>query len=122
MCCTSLWIHGWCSNDRRDPSTGENYFYGEYLINAQGEDVVAGIRPPQSLTKQGREKEGSDLPSMEESMPGVFKKLGDLRLKLEKHFRDIQDIEFTVQKGELYMLQTRNGKRTALRAASTIRS
>jgi pyruvate,orthophosphate dikinase len=97
----------------RDPSTGENYFYGEYLINAQGEDVVAGIRTPQSLTKFGREKEGSDLPSMEESMPAVFKKLGDLRLKLEKHFRDIQDIEFTVQKGELYMLQTRNGKRTA---------
>ena len=100
----------------RDPSNGENYFYGEYLINAQGEDVVAGIRTPQSLTRLGREKEGSDLPSMEESMPGVFKKLGDLRLKLEKHFRDIQDIEFTVQKGELYMLQTRNGKRTAAAA------
>ncbi len=100
----------------RDPSTGENYFYGEYLINAQGEDVVAGIRTPQSLTKQGREKEGSDLPSMEESMPGVFKKLAFLREKLEKHFRDIQDIEFTVQKGELYMLQTRNGKRTAAAA------
>ena len=97
----------------RDPSTGDNYFYGEYLINAQGEDVVAGIRTPQSLTKFGREKEGSDLPSMEESMPGVFKKLEALREKLEKHFRDIQDIEFTVQKGELYMLQTRNGKRTA---------
>ncbi|MGB4058254.1 MAG: pyruvate, phosphate dikinase [Alphaproteobacteria bacterium] len=100
----------------RDPSTGENYFYGEYLINAQGEDVVAGIRTPQSLTKYGREKEGSNLPSMEESMPGVFKKLGDLRIKLETHFRDIQDIEFTVQTGELYMLQTRNGKRTAAAA------
>ncbi len=100
----------------RDPSTGDNYFYGEYLINAQGEDVVAGIRTPQSLTKFGREKEGSDLPSMEESMPGVFKKLAALREKLEKHFRDIQDIEFTVQKGELYMLQTRNGKRTAAAA------
>jgi pyruvate,orthophosphate dikinase len=97
----------------RDPSTGENYFYGEYLINAQGEDVVAGIRTPQSLTKKGREMEGSKLPSMEESMPAVFKKLDDLRIKLEKYFRDIQDIEFTVQKGELYMLQTRNGKRTA---------
>jgi pyruvate,orthophosphate dikinase len=96
----------------RDPSTGDNYFYGEYLINAQGEDVVAGIRTPQSLTKFGRGKEGSDLPSMEESMPGVFQKLAALREKLEKHFRDIQDIEFTVQKGELYMLQTRNGKRT----------
>ncbi len=97
----------------RDPSTGENYFYGEYLINAQGEDVVAGIRTPQSLTKFGREKEGSKLPSMEESMPAVFKKLELLREKLETHFRDIQDIEFTVQKGDLYMLQTRNGKRTA---------
>ncbi len=97
----------------RDPSTGENYFYGEYLINAQGEDVVAGIRTPQSLTKYGREKENSKLPSMEESMPEVFAKLEKLRNKLETHFRDIQDIEFTVQKGELYMLQTRNGKRTA---------
>jgi pyruvate,orthophosphate dikinase len=97
----------------RDPSTGENYFYGEYLINAQGEDVVAGIRTPQSLTKYGRELEGSDLPSMEESMPDVFKQLDALRTKLEKHFRDIQDIEFTVQTGNLYLLQTRNGKRTA---------
>ncbi|MGB0718873.1 MAG: pyruvate, phosphate dikinase [Bdellovibrionales bacterium] len=97
----------------RDPSTGENYFYGEYLINAQGEDVVAGIRTPQSLTKLGREREGSDLPSMEESMPEVFAQLDDVRLKLETHFRDIQDLEFTVQKGNLFMLQTRAGKRTA---------
>lgn len=97
----------------RDPSTGENYFYGEYLVNAQGEDVVAGIRTPQSLTKLGREKEGSNLPSMEEVMPEVFAQLCSLREKLEKHFRDIQDIEFTVQQGRLYMLQTRNGKRTA---------
>jgi len=97
----------------RDPSTGENYFYGEYLINAQGEDVVAGIRTPQSLTKYGREKEGSDMPSMEESMPTVFKQLDDTRLKLEKHYRDIQDLEFTVQKDKLFMLQTRSGKRTA---------
>ncbi|MBL4804497.1 MAG: pyruvate, phosphate dikinase [Alphaproteobacteria bacterium] len=97
----------------RDPSTGENYFYGEYLINAQGEDVVAGIRTPQSLTKQGREKEGSDLPSMEESMPEVFKQLDEVRLKLEKHYKDVQDLEFTVQKGQLFMLQTRSGKRTA---------
>ncbi|PCK00397.1 MAG: pyruvate, phosphate dikinase [Zetaproteobacteria bacterium] len=100
----------------RDPSTGENYFYGEYLVNAQGEDVVAGIRTPQSLTKLGREKEGGKLLSMEENMPVVFKQLDDLRFKLEKHFRDIQDIEFTVQKGTLYMLQTRNGKRTAAAA------
>lgn len=97
----------------RDPSTGDNYFYGEYLINAQGEDVVAGIRTPQSLTIAGREKEGSDLPSMEESMPEVFAQLCELRETLEKHFRDVQDIEFTVQQGNLYMLQTRNGKRTA---------
>ncbi len=97
----------------RDPSTGENYFYGEYLINAQGEDVVAGIRTPQSLTKYGREKEGSDMPSMEESMPAVFKQLDDVRLKLEKHFKDVQDLEFTVQKDKLFMLQTRSGKRTA---------
>ncbi len=97
----------------RDPSTGENYFYGEYLINAQGEDVVAGIRTPQSLTKKGREMEGSTMPSMEESMPKVFKELDDVRHKLEKHYRDIQDLEFTVQKGNLFMLQTRSGKRTA---------
>ncbi|MCB1782795.1 MAG: pyruvate, phosphate dikinase [Alphaproteobacteria bacterium] len=97
----------------RDPSTGENYFYGEYLVNAQGEDVVAGIRTPQSLTKYGREKEGSNLPSMEEVMPEVFAQLCDLRTSLEKHFRDVQDIEFTVQQGNLFMLQTRNGKRTA---------
>ena len=100
----------------RDPSTGENYFYGEYLVNAQGEDVVAGIRTPQSLTIQGREKEGSDLPSMEETMPAVFKQLDDLRHKLETHYRDVQDIEFTVQQGNLYMLQTRTGKRTAAAA------
>lgn len=100
----------------RDPSTGENYFYGEYLVNAQGEDVVAGIRTPQSLTIAGREKEGSDLPSMEETMPEVFQQLVDVRNKLEKHYKDMQDIEFTVQQGKLYMLQTRNGKRTAAAA------
>ena len=96
----------------RDPATGENYFYGEYLINAQGEDVVAGIRTPQSLTQFGREKESSDLPSMEEAMPEVFAKLDALRVQLEGHFRDVQDIEFTVENGELFMLQTRTGKRT----------
>jgi len=97
----------------RDPSNGDNYFYGEYLINAQGEDVVAGIRTPQSLTKHGRELEGSDMPSMEEAMPEVFKQLDDVRIKLEKHYRDMQDLEFTVQKDKLFMLQTRSGKRTA---------
>jgi len=97
----------------RDPSNGKNYFYGEYLVNAQGEDVVAGIRTPQSLTKYGRELEGSDLPSMEETMPDVYQDLVAVREKLERHFRDVQDLEFTVQKGKLYMLQTRSGKRTA---------
>ena len=97
----------------RDPSTGENTFYGEYLVNAQGEDVVAGIRTPQHLTVQGKEANGSDLPAMEEVMPEVFQQLNDVRLQLEKHYRDIQDIEFTVQRGKLYMLQTRAGKRTA---------
>jgi len=100
----------------RDPSTGENYFYGEYLVNAQGEDVVAGIRTPQSLTIKGKEKEGSSLPSMEETMPEVFGQLDELRHKLEKHYRDVQDIEFTVQQGNLFMLQTRSGKRTAAAA------
>ncbi|MAZ76444.1 MAG: pyruvate, phosphate dikinase [Micavibrio sp.] len=100
----------------RDPSTGENYFYGEYLVNAQGEDVVAGIRTPQSLTIKGREKEGSDAPSMEEIMPEVFTQLDDVRHILEKHYKDMQDIEFTVQQEKLYMLQTRTGKRTAAAA------
>ncbi len=100
----------------RDPSTGENYFYGEYLVNAQGEDVVAGIRTPQSLTLKGREREGGDLPSMEENMPAVFAQLAEVRLKLENHYKEMQDIEFTVQQNKLYMLQTRTGKRTAAAA------
>lgn len=100
----------------RDPSTGENYFYGEYLVNAQGEDVVAGIRTPQSLTVKGKEKEQSALPAMEEVMPSVFQQLCDVRVILEKHYRDMQDIEFTVQSGKLYMLQTRSGKRTTAAA------
>ena len=97
----------------RDPSTGDNFFYGEYLVNAQGEDVVAGIRTPQYLTKAAREAAGAELLSMEEVMPGVFKQLDDVRHKLEKHFTDMQDIEFTVQQSKLWMLQTRTGKRTA---------
>lgn len=100
----------------RDPSTGENYFYGEYLINAQGEDVVAGIRTPQPLSIKAKEKESIAMPSMEETMPEVFAQLNDVRLKLEKHYRDMQDIEFTVQQNKLYMLQTRTGKRTAAAA------
>jgi pyruvate,orthophosphate dikinase len=97
----------------RDPSTGENAFYGEYLVNAQGEDVVAGIRTPQPLTVAGQNSNGSDLPPMEEVMPEVFGQLMEVRANLESHFRDVQDIEFTVQKGKLWMLQTRSGKRTA---------
>ncbi len=97
----------------RDPSDGRNTFYGEYLVNAQGEDVVAGIRTPQHLTVSGKEEQGSDLPAMEEVMPDVFKQLDDVRRNLEKHYRDMQDIEFTVQQNKLWMLQTRSGKRTA---------
>ncbi len=97
----------------RNPSTGEKSFYGEFLVNAQGEDVVAGIRTPQYLTKVAREEAGETDPSMEEVMPPVFKELADVFVKLENHFTDMQDIEFTVQEGKLWMLQTRSGKRTA---------
>jgi len=95
----------------RDPSTGENYFYGEYLVNAQGEDVVAGIRTPQPINK-ARHKPG-DLPAMEDVLPDCYQQLVNIRSILEKHYKDMQDIEFTIEKGRLYMLQTRNGKRTA---------
>jgi pyruvate, phosphate dikinase len=97
----------------RNPSTGENRLYGEFLINAQGEDVVAGIRTPQPLTKAAREEMGDVQPSMEEALPEVFNQFKSVVERLEKHYRDMQDIEFTVEKGRLYMLQTRNGKRTA---------
>jgi pyruvate,orthophosphate dikinase len=97
----------------RNPSTGANEFYGEYLINAQGEDVVAGIRTPQHLTIAGKKANKSSLPAMEESMPAVFGDLMAVRQTLEGHYRDMQDIEFTVQQGKLFMLQTRTGKRTA---------
>ncbi len=94
----------------RDPSTGENVFYGEYLINAQGEDVVAGIRTPQPMAK---ERSKPSERSMEEAMPAAYAELVQVRATLERHYRDMQDIEFTVQSNKLYMLQTRNGKRTA---------
>ncbi|MBL8643897.1 MAG: pyruvate, phosphate dikinase, partial [Rhodospirillaceae bacterium] len=97
----------------RDPSTGENIFYGEYLVNAQGEDVVAGIRTPQQITIAGKKAQDSDLPAMEETMPALYRQLVDVREKLERHYTDMQDMEFTIQKGKLWMLQTRNGKRTA---------
>ncbi len=93
----------------RDPSTGEDYFYGEYLVNAQGEDVVAGIRTPRPINRD----KATTLPSMEEVMPECYQQLVSIRSILEKHYRDMQDIEFTIEKGKLFMLQTRNGKRTA---------
>jgi pyruvate,orthophosphate dikinase len=96
----------------RNPSTGTKELYGEYLINAQGEDVVAGIRTPQSITVDGKKQLNSVLPSMEETMPEVFAELVKIYQKLENHYRDMQDIEFTVQNQKLWMLQTRNGKRT----------
>lgn len=97
----------------RNPSTGERAYYGEYLVNAQGEDVVAGIRTPHHLTKVAREEAGMEKLSMEEVMPEVFGQLAQVFDKLELHYTDMQDIEFTVQKGKLWMLQTRSGKRTA---------
>ena len=97
----------------RNPSTGENKFFGEYLINAQGEDVVAGSRTPRYITKKARQDAGAKEQSMEETMPKVFKELKNIFIKLEKHYKDMQDIEFTVENNKLWMLQTRNGKRTA---------
>jgi pyruvate,orthophosphate dikinase len=103
----------------RDPSTGEAHLYGEFLINAQGEDVVAGIRTPQPLTRAAREAMGDKPQSMEEAMPGVFDEFRGVVGRLERHYRDMQDIEFTVERGQLFLLQTRGGKRTA-RAALKI--
>ena len=97
----------------RNPSTGEKRLYGEFLINAQGEDVVAGIRTPQDITEYARKESGSDKASMEVAMPEAFKELTRIYTQLEKHYRDMQDMEFTVEQGKLWMLQTRNGKRTA---------
>ena len=97
----------------RDPSTGHNAYYGEFLINAQGEDVVAGIRTPQYLTRTAREEAGAKPLSMEEAMPAAYAELAAVFDRLERHYRDMQDIEFTVQQGKLWMLQTRSGKRTA---------
>lgn len=97
----------------RNPSNGEKSYYGEFLINAQGEDVVAGIRTPQALTKKARLEMGDDIPSMEESLPAVFLELSKTFERLENHYKDMQDIEFTVERGQLWILQTRSGKRTA---------
>src|SRR5439155_23436578 len=114
----------------RDASTGEKIFYGEFLANAQGEDVVAGIRTPQQITLEGSkrwaERQGKSertrakkFPSLEESQPECFKQLNQICKRLERHYRDMQDVEFTIENGKLWMLQTRNGKRTA-RAAVKI--
>jgi len=97
----------------RDPATGERLLYGEFLVNAQGEDVVAGIRTPQPISKVVRERSGGKKPSMEEAMPVAFTELHRITQNLEAHYRDMQDVEFTVQDGKLFMLQTRSGKRTA---------
>ena len=97
----------------RNPSTGENSFYGEYLINAQGEDVVAGIRTPRNITKKARLESSSEDLSLEETMPEAFNELTKIYKKLENHYRDMQDIEFTIENKKLWMLQTRSGKRTA---------
>ncbi|EPE99486.1 pyruvate, phosphate dikinase [Rhizobium grahamii] len=103
----------------RNPSTGDKSLYGEFLVNAQGEDVVAGIRTPQSITEEGRISSGSERPSMEKLMPDAFKELSRICAELEAHYRDMQDIEFTIERGKLWMLQTRAGKRST-RAAMKI--
>ncbi len=103
----------------RNPSTGNKSLYGEFLVNAQGEDVVAGIRTPQSITEEGRISSGSERPSMEKLMPDAFKELSGICSELETHYREMQDIEFTIERGKLWMLQTRAGKRST-RAAMKI--
>ena len=97
----------------RNPSTGEKELYGEFLVNAQGEDVVAGIRTPQDLTEAARKKAGSDKPSLETVMPALYKQFAKTATMLERHYRDMQDLEFTIERGKLFMLQARSGKRTA---------
>jgi len=95
----------------RNPATGENVFYGEWLVNAQGEDVVAGIRTPNPLNEAGKTEDTAHLPSLEQAMPEVYRQLVEIRDKLERHYKDMQDLEFTIQEGRLWMLQTRVGKR-----------
>ncbi|SFP04434.1 pyruvate phosphate dikinase [Mesorhizobium sp. NFR06] len=97
----------------RNPSTGDRQLYGEFLVNAQGEDVVAGIRTPQNITESARIAAGSDKPSLQKLMPDAFQAFVDISDRLEKHYRDMQDLEFTIERGKLWMLQTRSGKRTA---------
>ena len=100
----------------RNPATGENKFYGEWLVNAQGEDVVAGIRTPNPLNEETKNSQNEHLPSLQTEWPESYRQLDDIRSKLELHYHDMQDIEFTIQDGKLYMLQCRNGKRTGTAA------
>ncbi|MGI5871272.1 MAG: pyruvate, phosphate dikinase [Bacillota bacterium] len=100
----------------RNPGNGENQFYGEYLINAQGEDVVAGIRTPAPINEYSKNPQSKDLPTLEELMPDLYKELYDIQQRLEKHYKDMQDLEFTIEKGKLYMLQCRVGKRNGIAA------
>ena len=100
----------------RDPSTGEKRFFGEYLVNAQGEDVVAGIRTPAPINEFSKNDSNRNLKTLEELMPTSYGELCDVYKILEKHYKDMQDMEFTIQVGKLYILQTRNGKRTAAAA------
>jgi len=102
----------------RNPATGENKFYGEWLVNAQGEDVVAGIRTPNPLNEGTKNAQNQHLPSLETEWPELYRQLDDIRAKLERHYHDMQDIEFTIQEGKLYMLQCRNGKRTGTAAVN----
>ncbi|MEJ2306939.1 MAG: PEP/pyruvate-binding domain-containing protein, partial [candidate division WOR-3 bacterium] len=96
----------------RNPATGENIFYGEYLLDAQGEDVVAGIRTPGPISHKQKEDSGSEIDAFEDVMPDVYNELEEVRKKLEEHFKDMQDLEFTVEENKLWILQTRTGKRT----------
>jgi len=100
----------------RNPATGDKRFYGEWLPNAQGEDVVAGIRTPNPINEATKNEQNMHLPSLEKAMPGLYRQLHDIQRRLERHYRDMQDIEFTIQEGKLYMLQTRIGKRTGTAA------
>src|SRR6185295_6660588 len=97
----------------RNPSTGEKALYGEFLVNAQGEDVVAGIRTPQNITEKARIAAGSDKPSLQKLMPEAFVSFVDICGRLEKHYRDMQDLEFTIERSKLWIMQTRSSKRTA---------
>ncbi|HBU69747.1 MAG TPA: pyruvate, phosphate dikinase [Elusimicrobia bacterium] len=100
----------------RNPGNGEKYFYGEYLVNAQGEDVVAGIRTPSPINEQSKNDHSRNLPTLEKTMPQVYKELNDIQKRLENHYKDMQDIEFTIEKGKLFMLQCRIGKRNGTAA------